>query len=118
MVPGARHRPYRKEKNMIKLARHAGTVGASAALVGGALLATAGTATAAPQSTAHLPARTTASQTAVPGGTAHRGGHRLDPWIEGQLAQFDPAAARRLAVFDPWVKDQLARYAPASLGQG
>ncbi|MEU3028399.1 hypothetical protein ACPCBC_12125 [Streptomyces incarnatus] len=103
---------------MIKLARHAGTVGASAALLGGALLATAGTATAAPQHTAHLPARTTASQSGGPSGSAHRAGHRLDPWIEGQLAQFDPAAKRRLAVFDPWVKDQLARYAPAALGQG
>ncbi|MFY4718261.1 hypothetical protein [Streptomyces sp. LaBMicrA B280] len=103
---------------MIKLARHAGTVGASVALVGGALLATAGTAAAAPQSAAHLPARATASQTGGPSGSAHRGGHRLDPWIEGQLAQFDPAAKRRLAVFDPWVKDQLAQYVPAFRGQG
>ncbi|MYQ98510.1 MULTISPECIES: hypothetical protein [unclassified Streptomyces] len=103
---------------MIKLARHAGTVGASAALVGGALLATAGTAAAAPQSAAHLPARTTASQTGSPSCSAHRGGHRLDPWIEGQLARFDPAAKRRLAVFDPWVKDQLAQYVPAFCGQG
>lgn len=105
---------------MIKLARYAGTVGASAALVGGALLATAGTAAAAPQSTstAHLPARTTASQTGGPGYSAHHGGHRLDPWIEGQLARFDPVARHRLAVFDPWVKDQLAQYVPAFRGQG
>ncbi|MFH8342393.1 hypothetical protein [Streptomyces sp. AM6-12] len=103
---------------MIKLVRHAGTVGASAALLGGALLATAGTAAAAPQNAAHLPARTTASQTGGHVCSAQRGTHRLDPWIEGQLAQFVPAAKHRLAVYDPWVKDQLARYAPASCGQG
>jgi hypothetical protein len=28
-----------------------------------------------------------------------------------QLRMFDPAAARRIAVYDPWVKDQLAQFA-------
>ncbi|MFH7334253.1 hypothetical protein [Streptomyces sp. KHY 26] len=99
---------------MMKLIRHAGTVGASAALVGGALLATAGPAAAAPRSASHVPAHATVSRQGAPACSGRRGAHRPDPWIEGQLAQFDPAARHRLAVFDPWVEDQLAVYAPAS----
>ncbi|MEW2625474.1 hypothetical protein [Streptomyces sp. NPDC048106] len=102
---------------MIKLVRHAGTVGASVALAGGALLATAGSAAAAPPSASHLPAHATASRSGAPVCSGRRGAHPLDSWIEGQPARFDPAAKGRLAVFDPWVKDQLALYAPASCGR-
>ncbi|TWV55898.1 hypothetical protein FRZ03_05895 [Streptomyces misionensis] len=96
---------------MIKLIRHAGAVGASAALVGGALLAGAGSASAAPQ---HAPGTGARAATAPSTSVCSRRHHRLDPWIEGQLAQFDPAAKRKLAVYDPWIKDQLARYAPTA----
>ncbi|QLJ02248.1 hypothetical protein HZZ00_15230 [Streptomyces sp. NEAU-sy36] len=96
---------------MIKLIRHAGAVGASAALVGGALLAGAGSASATPQ---HAPGTGTRSAAVRATSVCSRQHHRLDPWIEGQLARFDPAAKRKLAVYDPWVKDQLALYAPTA----
>jgi hypothetical protein len=37
----------------------------------------------------------------------------MDPWIAGQLAWFDPAAAHRIAIYDPWIKDQLAQFTGA-----
>ncbi|MGW4567860.1 hypothetical protein ACWEN3_37605 [Streptomyces sp. NPDC004561] len=98
---------------MKKLIRNAGAIGASAAMVTGALLATAGSAAAAPEPTAHTAAPATTAT-----GLAHsrHNGIRLpsDPWIAGQLAQFYPQAQHHLAVFDPWVKDQLARFNPSA----
>ena len=34
--------------------------------------------------------------------------------VAGQLAEFEPALAKRAAVFDPWVKDQLALFPPTT----
>ena len=96
---------------MIKLIRHTAVVGASAALVGGALLTGAGSASAVPE---YAPAAAARSAAAQATSVCSRQHHRLDPWIEGQLARFDPAAQRKLAIYDPWVKDQLALYAPTA----
>jgi hypothetical protein len=100
---------------MKKPIRNAGTAGAAATLVAGALLATAGSAAAAtPGYTGH----TAAAAAAVPAGHDHSRPQPLpphfDPWVADQPAQFDPAAKHRLAVYDPWVKDQLALFAPAA----
>ncbi|MEU9480895.1 hypothetical protein [Streptomyces sp. NPDC048191] len=70
--------------------------GISAVLVGGALLAAGGSATAA---TSQADAR-----------VAH---HHPDPWVAGQLAMFDPWITDQLAMFDPWISDQLAMFAPS-----
>ncbi|MGW5202573.1 hypothetical protein [Streptomyces spiralis] len=100
-----------------KLMRRIATVGVSVTVAGGALLAAGGSATAATaQATRHVPARITTVNTGSGHGSHHRHAtratHRLpDAWVAGQLAMFEPAAAKRLAVFDPWVKDQLALFA-------
>ncbi|MYR41413.1 hypothetical protein [Streptomyces sp. SID5910] len=97
---------------MNKPMRHVVTTGIAAVGIGGALLAGAGSATAAPpQHRGH-----SARPAAAPAGHHHHsrrsGSHqRVDPWVMGQIRQFDPAAAQRLAVYDPWVKDQLAQFA-------
>lgn len=98
----------------MKLTRRIAMAGVSAAIAGGAVLATGGAATAA---TTTAPERVPAQHTAVRAGT-HCHGHgtarqAADPWIAGQLATFYPSAAHRLAVFDPWVKDQLATFGTA-----
>ncbi|MEU2222117.1 hypothetical protein [Streptomyces sp. NPDC018347] len=94
---------------MKKLMRRLAVTGIPVAIAGGALLAGGGPASAAPhpQGPADVPARVTSTV----GERADRhpaSGRRVDPWVLGQVATFDPAAARRLAVYDPWVKDQLA----------
>ncbi|MFF8592406.1 hypothetical protein ACF061_13330 [Streptomyces sp. NPDC015220] len=107
---------------MKKLMRRAATTGVSAAIVTGALLSAGGTAVAVPsQAPAHTTARTPVSgavhRFSPHHGAAahHRAAHRrTDPWVAGQLAWFEPSAARRAAVYDPWVKDQIALFAPAT----
>ncbi|MER7717584.1 hypothetical protein ABTX99_11630 [Streptomyces flaveolus] len=96
---------------MNKPMRHAVTTGIAAIGVGGALLAGAGSATAAaPQHRGHAdrPATVTAGHHHARRSASHQ---RIDPWVMDQLRMFDPAAARRIAVYDPWVKDQLAQFA-------
>ncbi|WP_077800818.1 hypothetical protein [Streptomyces sp. JHA26] len=97
---------------MNKPMRHVVATGIAAVGVGGALLAGAAPATAAPaQDRGHSarPAATTAGHHPHTRGSAsHR---HIDPWVMDQIRQFDPAAARRIAVYDPWVKDQLAQFA-------
>ncbi|MFF3907767.1 hypothetical protein ACFYZJ_17570 [Streptomyces sp. NPDC001848] len=68
---------------------------------------------ASPQTPGHLPVRTTAVATDH-SGSQHTAHQHMDPWVAGQLAMFEPAAAKRLAVYDPWVKDQLALFAPVA----
>ncbi|KUN77051.1 hypothetical protein AQJ66_34395 [Streptomyces bungoensis] len=98
----------------MKLTRRIAMAGVSAAIAGGAVLATGGAATAAPTpAPGHVPAPHAAVRT-----DTHCQGHgtarqATDPWIEGQIATFYPSAAHRLAVFDPWVKDQLATFGTA-----
>ncbi|MEU3660298.1 hypothetical protein AB0E77_11105 [Streptomyces sp. NPDC032940] len=100
---------------MNKPMRHAVTTGIATLGVGGALLAGAGPATAAaPQHGGH-----SARPAATPAGHRHHGRtpvsrQRIDPWVLDQIRQFDPTAARRLAVYDPWVKDQIAQFAGQS----
>ena len=99
---------------MKKLMRHIATTGVCAAVAGVAVLTTGSSAMAAsPRTPGPLPVRTTAVATehSCSRRAAHRG---MDPWVAGQLEMFEPAAAKRLAVYDPWVKDQLALFAPAS----
>ncbi|MEU0598234.1 hypothetical protein ABZ484_08245 [Streptomyces sp. NPDC006393] len=102
---------------MKKLMRRIATAGVSATVAGGALLAAGGSATAATAHTARdVPAGITTVNTGSGHGCRHHHNsnltHRLpDAWVAGQLAMFEPAAAKRLAVFDPWVKDQLALFA-------
>jgi hypothetical protein len=97
---------------MNKPMRHVVTTGIAAIGVGGALLAGAGSATAAPaQHSGH-----TDRPAAVAAGHHHHtqrsaSHQRIDPWVMDQLRLFDPAAAQRIAVYDPWVKDQLAQFA-------
>jgi hypothetical protein len=77
-------------------ARPAGRPPLPAAAAAGALIATADSATAAtPQPTPAV---------------HHSCRQHIDPWVAGQIAQFDPAAAHRLAVYDPWVKGQLQQF--------
>ncbi|MGW2485749.1 hypothetical protein ACWCV9_00835 [Streptomyces sp. NPDC001606] len=92
---------------MRKLTRITGSVGASVALLGGALLATGPAAAAQPLSAAHGPARATTDLSSHACGPNRGLPRRMDPWVAGQIAQFAPAAKRRLAIYDPWVKDQL-----------
>lgn len=97
----------------------------SAALVGGALLAAGGSATAA---TSKADERITVVESEgqnLPGhggwnvGYRYAGEHRVthdrrpDPWVAGQLAVFAPQATDRWAIFDPWITDQLAVFVPA-----
>ncbi|MFF7238988.1 hypothetical protein [Streptomyces collinus] len=94
---------------MSKLIRRCAVTGASAVAAAGALLAVGGPASAATP----LPASPGSAATAAADHPASRppdGHSRVDPWVAGQVAWFDPAAARRLAIYDPWVKDQLARF--------
>ncbi|MER6848763.1 hypothetical protein AB0A81_29150 [Streptomyces flaveolus] len=95
---------------MNKPMRHVVTTGIAAVGVGGALLAGAGSATATPQHRGHTdrPATVTAGRHHARSSALHQ---RTDPWVMDQLRRFDPAAARRIAVYDPWVKDQLAQFA-------
>ncbi|GHD93293.1 hypothetical protein GCM10010508_49400 [Streptomyces naganishii JCM 4654] len=96
------------------LMRRLVTVGLPAVAAGGLLLASGGSATAAT-----TPA-TTAPATTVPAATSHHSSPRhpahehIDPWVAGQLEEFEPALAKRAAVFDPWVKDQLALFPPTA----
>lgn len=69
----------------------------------GVLLGTGGPATAA----AVRPASPHSAQAAL---AVSRPCRHIDPWVAGQLARFDPAAAHRIAVYDPWVMDQLAQF--------
>ncbi|MER6982752.1 hypothetical protein [Streptomyces carpinensis] len=100
---------------MKKLMRLVATLGVSATVAGGALLATSGSATAATaQTVRHVHTQTAAASTGHCGTQGH-GAHRgPDPWIMDQLKMFEPAAAKRVAVFDPWVKDQLAMFPPTT----
>jgi hypothetical protein len=100
---------------MKKLMRRIATTGVSAAVAGGAVFATGGSAMAAsPQTPGRLPGRTAAVATGH-SYSHHRTAHlHVDPWVAGQLAMFEPAAAKRLAVYDPWVEDQLAQFYPAT----
>ncbi|MER6129579.1 hypothetical protein ABT173_44890 [Streptomyces sp. NPDC001795] len=79
---------------MKKLMRRIATTGVSAALVGGALLAASGSATAATQQVnAHTPARVAVVE--------RQGAHtHPDPWVAGQLAMLDPWIADQLAIFE------------------
>ncbi|WP_055489120.1 hypothetical protein [Streptomyces sp. TP-A0356] len=99
---------------MKKLMRRIAITGVSAAVAGGALLATGGSAmAAAPRMAKDAPARTPVVDTShrfSPHRTSHK---RIDPWVADQLAMFYPTAAKRQAMFDPWIKDQLAQFAPA-----
>ena len=94
---------------MSKLIRRCAVTGVSAVAAVGALVAVG-----SPASATTTPQASPASAQAV--AAEHHlsrpsAGHRqIDPWVAGQLAQFDPAAARRLAIYDPWVKDQLAQF--------
>ncbi|MFF4692837.1 hypothetical protein [Streptomyces sp. NPDC001307] len=96
----------------------------SAALVGGALLAAGGSATAA---TSKADERITVVESEgqnLPGHGSRNVGdgyaseqkaahdRRPDPWVAGQLAMFDPWITDQLAMFDPWITDQLAMFAP------
>ncbi|MFG2266512.1 hypothetical protein [Streptomyces sp. NPDC048720] len=97
---------------MSKLIRRCAVTGVSAFAAVGALVAVGGPASAA---TATTPQASPASAHATAGHHPSQpsAGHRhIDSWVAGQIAQFDPAAARRLAVYDPWVKDQLAQFTP------
>jgi hypothetical protein len=98
---------------MKKLIRRVTTSGVCAVVVAGALFAADGSATAATShTTGRTPARTVADDT---GHYSHRTARQgMDPWVADQLAMFDPAAAKRLAVYDPWVADQLALFTPAA----
>ncbi|MFF7969715.1 hypothetical protein [Streptomyces sp. NPDC007905] len=107
---------------MMKLMRRMAAVGVSAAALAGVVTATGGSAAAATaHKTQHPDALVATAGTGVTtAGTGHCNEslrtthHRVDPWIADQLAAFEPAAARRLAVYDPWVKDQLAHFAPSN----
>ena len=92
---------------MTRLMRRFAVVIIPSVVAAGALLGTGSPAIAA---TAQLAAHPSARIPAIVNEqmAAHR---HIDPWIADQLALFDPAAARRIAVYDPWVKDQLARFA-------
>ncbi|MFB7597371.1 hypothetical protein [Streptomyces sp. NPDC056160] len=93
---------------MNKLMRHITTASITAVAVGGTLLAGGGAAVAAtPQHSGRPghPAPVAARHEPAPRAAAH---HRLDPWIMDQLRLFEPAVARRIAVYEPWVQDQLA----------
>ncbi|MGW9033251.1 hypothetical protein ACWGQ5_57135 [Streptomyces sp. NPDC055722] len=98
---------------MKKLIRRVTTSGVCAVVVTGGLFAADGSATAATShTTGRTPARTVADDTVR---CSHRTACQgIDPWVADQLAMFDPAAAKRLAVYDPWVKDQLALFTPAA----
>lgn len=99
---------------MRKLIRNGGAAGAATMVVAGVLLATGGSAAAAPRPTGHGAAGTAAVHAGPRTPCRRAPGQRIDPWVAGQLAWFDPAARHRLAVYDPWVKDQLARFASPS----
>lgn len=95
---------------MNKLIRRLAATAVPAVAAAGALLATGGSATAAtarpasPESAQAAPALSHPCRRTA----AHQ---HIDPWVAGQLALFEPAAAHRAAVYDPWVKDQLAQFA-------
>ncbi|MCX4411290.1 MULTISPECIES: hypothetical protein [unclassified Streptomyces] len=88
---------------MKKLMRRIATASVSAVFVGGTLLATGGSATAATLPDGGLtPARVVVTAdtktTSLDSGQAAQ--HRLDPWVQGQLL-----------AFNPWIQDQLALFA-------
>lgn len=94
---------------MSKLIRRCAVTGVSAVAAVGALVAVGGPASA----TTTAQASPVSAQTVAAGHHPSRpsAGHRqIDPWVAGQLAQFYPDAAQRLAVYDPWVKDQIAQF--------
>ncbi|WP_330335888.1 hypothetical protein [Streptomyces sp. NBC_00557] len=109
---------------MKKIMSRVARAGVSAALIGSALWAAGGSATAAPfQTDAHTKAVAGDSRN-LPGhqdrtnGSGYagqpRGAHdRPDPWVAGQLEVFDPWIADQLAMFDPWISDQLAMFVSA-----
>ncbi|GAA2873998.1 hypothetical protein [Streptomyces mexicanus] len=95
---------------MRKPIRRLATVGAPAMVAAGTLLAAGGPATAATEHpSSHASAESRVVVRHQP--SRHPASHRhMDPWIAGQLAWFDPAAAHRIAIYDPWIKDQLAQF--------
>ncbi|MFJ5532954.1 hypothetical protein [Streptomyces sp. NPDC093261] len=99
---------------MKKLTWRIATTGIACLAVGGTLLATGGSATAAtPQTVGHTSALTTTTAHTSHHSAEHCAGHRpVDPWIADQLALFGPTAAKRPTAPDPWIADQLALFAP------
>ncbi|MQY39959.1 hypothetical protein SRB17_79880 [Streptomyces sp. RB17] len=111
---------------MKKFMRRIATVSVSAALAGGVLLATGGSATAATPRD-HRPAPAPTRVVVIEdtktiglhgvhqdrGDHAHTGTHRgasdrFDPWVADQLLVFEPWIADQLAMFEPWIEGQLA----------
>ncbi|MCW7940670.1 hypothetical protein AAW14_01130 [Streptomyces hygroscopicus] len=100
---------------MKKLMSRIATTGISTVIAAGALFAAGGSAMAAtPQTAGQTPARTTVVHTSDHFYRHLNPHRRIDPWVAGQLAMFEPAVAKRQAIFDPWVKDQLALFEPAA----
>jgi hypothetical protein len=109
---------------MKKIMRRISRAGISAALVGGALLAAGGSATAA---TSEANERTTVVESAdqnLPGHGSRNDTYGYvaeqravhdhpDPWVAGQLAMLDPWITGQLEMLDPWITDQLAMFVPS-----
>ncbi|MEU1629507.1 hypothetical protein ABZ746_30180 [Streptomyces sp. NPDC020096] len=128
---------------MKKLMRRIATASVSAALAGGALLASGGSATAATlPDGGRTPARAVVTAdtktVSLHGGRHHRGNnvpgyrfhghndHELGSWrggyvhtgaYRGAKDRLDPWVEDQLLMFDPWIGDQLAMFVhPGSLG--
>ncbi|MFF8652279.1 hypothetical protein ACF06D_29140 [Streptomyces griseoluteus] len=121
---------------MNKIILHITRAGVAAALAGGALLATIGSASATtPQPNERIAVIDSGRQVFSDHGSPqigyrsagdHSGGPayadpwvtdqltRLDPWVTGQVAALDPWVTGQLTDLDPWITGQLAAFPPSS----
>ncbi|MFF9391402.1 hypothetical protein [Streptomyces griseoluteus] len=99
--------------------------GIAAALAGGALLATVGSASATtPQPNERIAVIDSGRQDFPEHGSPqidnrssadHRGAHTYaDPWVADQLTRLDPWVTGQVAALDPWITGQLAAFPPSS----
>ncbi|GAA3131255.1 hypothetical protein [Streptomyces echinatus] len=98
---------------MKKIMSRVARAGVSAALIGGALWAAGGSATAAPfQADGHIKAAADDSRN-LPGHQDRNNGSGYAGQPRGAHDRPDSWVADQLAMFDPWISDQLAMFVAA-----
>ena len=98
---------------MKKIMRRVSRAGISAALVGGALLAAGGPATAATSQVNERTAVVDSASHNLSGYGSRNHGYGYAAEQRGAHDHPDPWVAGQLAMFDPWITDQLAMFVPA-----